>query len=284
MTKEETCDNCGKEEWEHPALNDDCAMKNATCKKFKPQNHSPRLGNLNKEPKDNRAFESTETSGSDDEPSRSERSLSDKILGGSELYDFLKVEDVKEFIRKLKDEIDVEINFNNLFLLNKDFKTKVRDMVNAFQDKLIELKIKIDKLAGDKLIDNHSPQESSTGNKEDEPENKEPEENHTTAECEKTSGSDTINENTLFPIREADGSDDICDNCGHKKGSHYGNKKTCRGTICEVQCKQFKPKNHSSRVNYLEDKEPEDEVTELLSMPSGSNDDESLSDKEVCEC
>lgn len=60
-------------------------------------------------------------------------------------------EDVKEFIKLLKEEITKEINLNNIFLLNKSFKGKKREMVESFQDKLIELRRKMGSLAGEKL-------------------------------------------------------------------------------------------------------------------------------------
>ena len=57
----------------------------------------------------------------------------------------------KETIDELKEEIRRDIGFNKLWLNNKDFKGKERDMLLAFQDKLYDLKQKINKLAEQKF-------------------------------------------------------------------------------------------------------------------------------------
>ena len=84
--------------------------------------------------------------------------------------------------------------------------------------------------------------------------------------------------------------EEICENCGHLISAHAKEKigkypvmyNECFVEGCS--CTKFIPQNHSPQTplyggdvggaKHPEDKEPEDEVTELLSMPSGSDNQE----------
>ena len=70
-------------------------------------------------------------------------SLSEKMVsdaGGEEVIDWLKVDDVKEFIRLLKEDIDkTNLNYEDVW----DWKGNTPEDI---------VKILIDKLAGDELI------------------------------------------------------------------------------------------------------------------------------------
>ena len=137
--KDETCENCGRREEEHPWYYDGGELDFQECKKFTPKNHSPQsgvvkeMGGLFKTfPEDTPSGVSTKTL-SEGTFNLSKKMIpshiKDKSKGG-----FFLDKDVKEFIKLLKK------NINNLTFghENLQLKTNVID--------------KIDKLAGEDLI------------------------------------------------------------------------------------------------------------------------------------
>jgi len=85
---------------------------------------------------------------------KKEFNLSDKIIPPTchKNYENIKIEDVKEFIRLLKEEMNnilkVNVESANKSGVSKKLKTKILKMM---QENIIELDYRIDKLAGEKL-------------------------------------------------------------------------------------------------------------------------------------
>ena len=111
--QEETCENCGcrrrfhHEEDGEKWCEGDEGIELCTCKKFIAKNHSPRLGksSRSREPPEDTPSVNSNKNSKFTKPEGTSKSLSDKVFSGSELYDYIKVEDVKNFIKRLKEAL-----------------------------------------------------------------------------------------------------------------------------------------------------------------------------------
>jgi len=84
-----------------------------------------------------------------------EQTLSEKILrdGSDDSQDLIFVSEVKEFIKKLKEEMQDILKINVDTANNSGVSDKLKqEVLEMMQGNIIELNDRLDKLAGEKLI------------------------------------------------------------------------------------------------------------------------------------